>query len=210
MKIQVREASLISLCVLTLRRMSKREQGKTSERVSMNDCETLANERSYTSLSEEIRRHAHLIEPKEPQFETEYEASYVHQDAESPPHSEFLLKSLSPRRHAKRVEELWTNLNQSTAELLNHLETLMSILCLTMEEIKLILLTACEEIKMKKIHSPYLKRLYDALLVYESKCIDEGEEMKHQSELYTNIEEVLVNNEILNFLTQYQKLCAEK
>ena len=36
------------------------------------------------------------------------------------------------------------------AELLNHLETLMSILCLTMEEIKLILLTACEEIKMKK------------------------------------------------------------
>ena len=190
--------------------MRKRDQGKTSERMMMNDCENLANERSYTSLSEEIRRHAHLIEPNEPQFETEYEANYVHQDVENPSHSKFLLKSLSPRRHAKRVEELWTNLNRSTAELLNHVETLMSILCLTTGEIKLVLLTACEEIKMKKIHSPYLKRLYDAFLAYESKYTDEGEEMKHQSELYTNIEEVLVNNEILNFLTQYQKLCAEK
>ena len=175
----------------------------------MDNAKNLANETSYTSLSEEIRRHSHLITPQSPQYETEYEAKYTQKDEVQVPHSDFILKSLSPRRHKKRVEEIWNNLHQSTAELLSHLDPLVPITHLAAEEVKSRLLRACEEVKKKEIDGPNLGKLHRMFLAYESRNNYQEEERKHYNELYTNIDEVLVNNEVLNFINQYQKLQAE-
>ena len=175
--------------------------------LKMKESSPATQETSYTSLAQEIAQHSHFIQPS-PEYETEYEARYVHDDS-SETHSNFMLKSLSPRRHAQRVQELWNRLQASVAELLNHHDVLDPILHLTTKEVRDQLLNACEEIKNKQILGPYVKHLYRAFSFYTSHQSGEDEERKHRDELYTNIDNVLVNNEILNYVHTYQKLIAE-